>query len=479
MDPDEAQAIDTDDDNSGAAPVAAQPDDNSGAAPVAAPQQSAIDTEDQPGFKSQGVGPLAPVGRGIKHIISYLSGMGAANPNELQQAAAQVDPQGQLSPDDRNILAVDRASQSGGPEAAWKLVQSNRVAFNAKQAFGYAAINGNGQKPPDLNAAIDAANQAGQHVLDGSSVQFAPSQGGVTATVKMPGSTQPQQINLTTDQFKQYLNVGGDGQWDRLMENTIPATLQRLSQSQGQPGQQQRPVYNPVARDAQRPAPPQKSNFGKTPSTLNLSGNDNVQPPAEDNSGIDPQLQNRANTLFPSASQGDERNRYMASDIGRSEELQTRRDVAEQQGINSVNAARARNEGLEAVAKTKAGAWQYASDQKLAAAKQQIAAKIAQNQSTNANQSETHALKLAQTLILAGKPVPPDLQKYLDKLPGAAQTGLNTNAPQGQQAPQQQAAPQPQQRSQLSPHDQQALSWAQANPNDPRAAKIKQKLGVQ
>ena len=36
----------------------------------------------------------------------------------------------------------------------------------------------------------------------------------------------------------------------------------------------------------------------------------------------------------------------------------------------------------------------------------------------------------------------------------------------------------PPEKSKLSPVDQQALDWANANPTDPRAAKIKQKLGI-
>jgi hypothetical protein len=31
----------------------------------------------------------------------------------------------------------------------------------------------------------------------------------------------------------------------------------------------------------------------------------------------------------------------------------------------------------------------------------------------------------------------------------------------------------------LSPQDQQALNWANSNPNDPRSAQIKKRLGVQ
>jgi hypothetical protein len=34
-------------------------------------------------------------------------------------------------------------------------------------------------------------------------------------------------------------------------------------------------------------------------------------------------------------------------------------------------------------------------------------------------------------------------------------------------------------KAQLGSQDQQALSWANSNPNDPRAALIKQRLGVQ
>jgi hypothetical protein len=44
----------------------------------------------------------------------------------------------------------------------------------------------------------------------------------------MAGSDTPQIIPLTVDQFKQFLNVGVN-HWDRLMSQTVPATLQQIA----------------------------------------------------------------------------------------------------------------------------------------------------------------------------------------------------------------------------------------------------------
>ena len=134
-----------------------------------------------------------------------------------------------LPPGNQNLMALDAAYRKGGVQAAVPLLQANRVSFNAKQAFAYTALNGTPQKRPDINAAIEAANQAEQHVLDGSNVKFAHSDGGrITATVTMAGTGQTQTIPLTVDQFKQFLNVGIN-HWDRLMNQTVPATLQQIA----------------------------------------------------------------------------------------------------------------------------------------------------------------------------------------------------------------------------------------------------------
>lgn len=169
----------------------------------------------------------------VKKIASMLMGSGAVSPQVIEQTQKAVDPGNTQPPGNQNLLAIDAAYQKGGPQAALPLLQANRVAFNAKQAFAYTAANGTPQKPADLNAAIDAANQAEQHVLDGSNVKFSHGdKGQITATVTMAGTGKPPlTIPLTVDQFKQYLNVGGDGQWDKLMNTTIPATLQKIAGS--------------------------------------------------------------------------------------------------------------------------------------------------------------------------------------------------------------------------------------------------------
>ena len=55
-----------------------------------------------------------------------------------------------------------KTTEAISKEEAWRLIQTNRNAYTAKQSLAYAALNGNQQtgKPPDLNAAIQAANQA-------------------------------------------------------------------------------------------------------------------------------------------------------------------------------------------------------------------------------------------------------------------------------------------------------------------------------
>jgi hypothetical protein len=63
--------------------------------------------------------------------------------------------------------------------------------------------------------------------------------------------------------------------------------------------------------DAYQP-PPLKTNVGKTPSSLNLSGNDNVRAPQPDLGAYSPQLEARAFRMFPSGSQEQERQQWMA-----------------------------------------------------------------------------------------------------------------------------------------------------------------------
>lgn len=442
-------------DDSGAAPVAeAIPTDDSGAAPVvggaATPQ--AAPAEQQGGAPKR----FGPLGR----IVSYLMGEGADNPAVLEQSAAAADPQRSMPRGDANLLAIEAAAAKGGDEAAWKLLQANRVAYNAKQAFGYAALNGTQQKRPDINAAVDAANQAADHVLDGQNVKFMASQAGqITATVTPSGGGEPQIFDLTPEQFRKYLTVGGDGQWDKVMQNKIPGTLQKIISGAGQqrsapPPARQRSVGDTMqaqqAPQAGAEAPASnETNFGKTPSSMNLSGSDQRSQPAEDKTNYGEELEARAMRMFPSVSQQHQRDTWMAgqeeAEAGRTNKI----EVAKQTGASRVSVAQengaarrdvefSKSDAARDVAETKRKGWEYASDAKKAAA--QIAAdqKAAHEGNVDARARIESARKAIATKRMTAGELSPEDKALEGQL--VSQAGQRPAAA----APQQQAAPKPQ-----------------------------------
>lgn len=487
-------AIDTSD-NSGAAPVAASPpgqsypgmtpvEDDSGTAPKTQSPQGAPPQEDQ---SRSGVDFNAShVPGNTKRIIAYLMGADAAHPQTIDQLGAQVDPEGKLHPSDRNLLAIDAAREQGGDQAAWQLMQSNRVAYNAQTAFAKTALQGTPQKPADLNAAIDAANKAQTNVLDGSSIQFAPSQGGVTATVTMHGTTQPQVIPLSTQAFSQFLDVGGDGQWDKIMDQGAPATLQRLSQQnpaqapqQAQGPSNSTPTLNP--RKATWPTPPQAvappAPQAQAPAPAKVDPwakrFDDANDPSKTNYGEE--LEARGDAMFGANNSATRRQRqeWMAAQEQQDLNRQGKIEEAHEKGLQANERARITGGSRERVAETtaqgKLEGWKYSSDSKQAIAQIAADAKAAQAGNKQAQDRIESARKVISAKRATGASLTPEDEALEKQLVGRAA------APQAP-TPQAQA---PQQQPQRSPQDAQALSWAQANPNDPRAAKIKQRLGVQ
>lgn len=512
MDPDQDQvgAIDTSEGESYTPPVSegggidTSAPASAPASPAPAPQASAGIPDMGPppvaaeaaqdsvgtGMQKLGQGLQQQVGQGVdevkqnpivKRIASYLMGDGGLSPVVLDQAAHLVDPQKQLPAGDRNVMAIAAAAEKDGPAAGWALMQTNRVAFNAKQAFAYAALNGTSQKPPDLNAAVDAANQAEQHIPDGSNVHFAASHGGVTATVKMPGTSQPQVIQLSTDQFKQYLNVGGDGQWDKLQQKSVPATLQAIAGSS--PGVPGKPGNKAVDASGQ---PFQASQGKETP----VPGNGDVGGATK---GKDPwsarvdaandlnndTLEARADRIYGANNMAtqQQRNEWIEAQRSKGDELQNRVDVASEKGRNDIEKARvtgtARNQGETIKASAKVDTAHVYADSKLE--QKRLAAETAANheEAANGRSAKSNAMRGIVGLVNAGR--------YSDLNPQQKQMfeQMTTEQPQAPARPQ--ARPQAQQPAaqQQSPQDQQALTWARANPADPRATKILQKLGVQ
>jgi hypothetical protein len=321
-----------------------------GAAPPAAPQA-----------------PQTPQAQGPNKVASMLMGDGAAPPQTIQQTQAAVDPANTQPPGNQNLMAIQAAYEKGGPQAAIPLLQANRVAFNAKQAFAYAAMTGVPGKGPDLNAAIAAANEAEQHVLDGSNVKFAHADGNtITATVTMAGTGQePQVIKLTPQQFKQYLHVGQDGQWDKLMETTIPATLQRLSSS-NQDANTLAKVSS--VQNANNPYNSTKDDMGRSTGT-DTAANKFDAKYGEARTKFDPETDDellyRADRQFPGAGQEAEKQAWIQKQQGEEAERTSKEKTEIQKGKNLVDEWNLRTKSNEAVAGTKKEASEYGADQRL------------------------------------------------------------------------------------------------------------------
>jgi hypothetical protein len=432
----EGGAIPEDDSDTGT-PMQPAEDDATGVNEQVASQSQP--QQPQQGQQSPGSdgGPLNPV-PAAKKIIAYLMGAGAAHPQSIDQVGQQVDPEGKMPPSDRNVLAIDKVRETHGDNAAWSLMQANRVAYNAKAAFAKTALDGTPQKPADLNAAVDAANQAQTHVLDGSNVLFQPAQGGVTATVKLPGNSEPQQIALSPQAFKSFLDVGGDGQWDKVVDHSAPATLERLAkqypiqqgqpqqgspqQGQPQPGAQPRPpVRNPVPAPNQPVFSRGPTTFGKTPSTLNLSGSDergeDIKAP---NTDISPEIEARARQLYPSASQSAERNKYIAGEVTNEASNENKIDVQNAKGDFGLKIAGVKTEGAKAVGAghdtAKVQSSQNFSQARIEAAKQKLQSAALHEEAVNGRNAITQSMRGLVAKVNAGQKLNPNEQGIWDRV---------------------------------------------------------------
>jgi hypothetical protein len=260
-------------------------------------------------------------------VLGYLMGADAAPPQAAEKFSTglQAEFPG-ISEDDANLMGVHKAMELGGPAAAWAMVQYNRQAYNAKQSFALAALNGVQGKPPDVQAAAKAATQASTHVLDGSKTVFnATPDGFVTATVTMPGSDGATSYSLDPQQFAQWLNVGKDGQWDHVMENGgVPGTLQRLSRPQTEAQR----TGQPIARDPTgADQPPLPGGADKMDVSTNYGD----------------ELEARADAMFGKGlNTGTQRQRqeWLAQQEEKELERQNKIDVASEKGKNDIEKAR-------------------------------------------------------------------------------------------------------------------------------------------
>lgn len=469
-------------DNSGAIPVDSGPQapaDNSGAAPVSAPQQQP--QQQTPGF----LGANSPMMNAIKNapsnLMKLLAGEGAVSPQNLDVIAQKADPQGQMTPADRQVVAIHQASQTQGDDAAAAILQANRVAYGTKAAFAYTALQGTQGKPADLNAAIKAANQAQENLPDGSNVIFSPGgQGQVVAVASLPGSKKTIQFNLSTQQFASFLDVGKDGQFDKMMDVSAPGMLQKLTQANAAAGQQ---------GQGQTQAAPQQSRgyAGPTPDEINsVKQQDSdraagVKPGMSDEDVKDKrdkynqenEWERQALKRFPWASQGDLRGQYVSNQRDEAQKQANAIDVAGEKGKNAIKVAEATGRGrvdaATVTSENKLKGWQYASDAKRQIATDNLQKAIVAEQGKNARSALANQMGMLKKKIETGASLSDEENALAKKYGAAADQAMTPHQQPQQQGSQQEPA-------QHSGKDAQAMAWAKANPTDPRAVQIMQRL---
>jgi hypothetical protein len=389
---------------------------------------------------------------GNKRIVGYLTGADGDDPTTIDRIGQMIDPQGQMSAADRNVHAIARVRDEQGDNAAWKLMQANRNAYNYKAGVAFNKAN-----EGDMNTAIKAANEAQANVLDGSNIQFTGSEQGVTATVTTPGA-QPQTYNLTREQFAKFNNIGQDGQWDKIMDKNAAETLKGIV---GQGGGAT-PSKGGFAPNPHQEMPQSQKDRMATGSDTYATGGgwnkgtESISQREADASGDAREIrreyqrpeyvgkksaaqarEDASYDMFPRAevdgNVNAQRQRWMQEQLANDAKLENAVDVAKTKGDSANEGKKITADAARDVAKTKLAGWQYASDQKLKAAQATLDAKIKQMESTNANAALTRAAKVVQTKMATGKDLTEKEQNYIDTLEDEANGQVNTVRPGQQQ----------------------------------------------
>lgn len=310
-------------------------------------QNTAIDpdTTQEGGFG----GAMQAVGQAaqpyMQKIIGYLKGADAAPPAAAAQAEQTVDPQGQMEPGMRKLLALDAVNKQYGPQAAWSLMQHYRQKYDAYKSFAAAANAGVQGKPRDPAAAAMAMSQAYDHLPDGQTLQVKPAGAGFTATVMSPNG-KPQTVSLSPQAFGQ-LTQGPDGQFDNVIEKGLPNVLTKFVQRNGLTADQVQPDTSTTAPAGSEP-------------TVDNGNVDGPDKPIGGALGYTPQLEARARALFPMVSQNAQRIAWMQAqeqqgkqnDIGM-RKIDNQISLAQIRGGYGVRRAQIGADSRENVAKTR------------------------------------------------------------------------------------------------------------------------------
>ncbi len=146
---------------------------------------------------------------------------------------------------------LSETARQNGVEAAWKACQQCRQNYDTLRAAAATKL-----AHGDVVAAANTAmNGFFSNMFDGMNIRFTWIGNFVTAEVMKPGSKVPsQRTDLTLSQFNELL-VGSEGQYDNMLENSIPVVLWQIAKSDGIPIEQQVPEP-PRAHSAIQPPEP-------------------------------------------------------------------------------------------------------------------------------------------------------------------------------------------------------------------------------
>jgi hypothetical protein len=488
-------------DNSGAAPVMGIPDDNSGALPVTPTQQS-------------GDGRILAT---PQQIVRYLQGADAMPEEHAKALEASVASEAKHDPNATVLLAAEKANADGGPSAAFAYIQHSRQKYDAALSHARAALEGTPERPASLDSAVVSATKAFQSIPDKTDVRFMKdANGGISASVREIGKNGEQRYALTPEQFARVTDIAKDAQFDRVMAaggaagllqqvgaqpanysisragGTISQDVLKQFQSQTSGGTQRQqdernaPAGYPMEPQADVGVRTGPMRSGRVPERGSYDDNGAYHKRTDARNGSIRQ-DRPDNTSAPINILGGAKDR---TEIGGIDQEPNEKQARTLEQIRARNEGKsgprdrmaeieARNKGALERAKlvedAKTGRATAGIDSRTKMAAERIMEQARAREAANGRNAASNAERALVGKIVQGQKLNPQEQQYYDQIVQGAARAPAAQAP-GTAPTNQPTAQQP---KQLSAQDQAAVAWANANPNDPRAAKIKQLHGVQ
>lgn len=354
---------------------------------------------------------------GHAQLLRYLQGADAAEPAQVQALEQSVDPDGTMRAEARKVMAVAAAPN---PDEQSKVIAHYRKTYDTYRAVAAAAFEAG-----DLAKATEYATQGSTNTLTGQSIRFAPTDGGVTATVMDSQGNPVSTSTLTPEQFQEYLH-SDPGQYDHVHERGPQKSIESLTrQAQVQGGQgpqaphDMRPMatagvgapgqYQSLPQGYRSPAGPDMTvdspaRDAERARLLTGGHNDDGATAARTKSIMDQEQQRTKNKIEQTKAE---------SPYG----------VAQERGRATVAAAGERASAVRYTADVRAAAYAAATDTKSQAkieeARMALQGKLAQVAATNAKTAAGSQANIAvQALknIQLDKPIPKNIQTMIDAL---------------------------------------------------------------